>query len=129
MSMREGASYERPLMHNISDLRRALQEHLCVLIVHGRSHGGTVFSRGLLLKVPTFMRIKHQVILNETISLQISNTTSLCLLTIRPWMYRLWHLRSMCGHVSKSVELQIEHVLDGNRAASKERFLQKVSIY
>ena len=79
-----GASYGSPLTHRMSGLRRALQWHLCVLHVHRRSHDGIVFSCGLSLKIPAFIRMKQCEILDVTISLQISQTASLCLLTINP---------------------------------------------
>ena len=41
-----------PLIHNRSSLNLALQWHLRCLHVQGRSHVGTVFSCGLLLKGP-----------------------------------------------------------------------------
>jgi hypothetical protein len=46
-----------PLMHSRSGLNLALQWHLFWLHVHDRSQVGTVFSCGLLLKVPAFMRM------------------------------------------------------------------------
>ena len=52
-----GLWYGRPLMQSISGLNLALQWHLCWLHVHINSHGGTVFSCGLLLNVPAFMRV------------------------------------------------------------------------
>ena len=45
------------LMHRMSGLSLALQWHLCCPHVQGSSHVGIVFSCGLLLKVPAFMRI------------------------------------------------------------------------
>jgi hypothetical protein len=52
-----GLWYGRPLMQSISGLNLALQWHLCWLHVHINSHGGIVFSCGLLLNVPAFMRV------------------------------------------------------------------------
>ena len=86
------ALYESPLTQKMSSLRRALQWHLFVLHVHGRSHDGTVFSCGLSLKIPAFIQMKQRSILDVIISLQISQTASLCLFTISS--YRLWQWRS-----------------------------------
>ena len=79
-----GALYGRPLMHRMSGLRRALQWHLCVLHVHGKSHGGIVFSCGLSLKIPAFIQMKQRKILEVIISLRISQPDLLCLPTINP---------------------------------------------
>ena len=49
--------YGSPFTYNMFGLNLTLQLHLCCLHVQGRSHGGNVFSGGLLLNVPTFMRI------------------------------------------------------------------------
>jgi hypothetical protein len=58
-SMSTGGSfwYGSPFTQRISGLNLALQWHLCVPHVQGSSQLGTVFSWGLLLKVPTFMRV------------------------------------------------------------------------
>ena len=85
-----GASYESPLTQRMAGLRRALQWHLCVLHVHGRSHDETVFSCGLLLYILAFMRMKQREILEVIISLQISQTALLCLFMINPQMYWIW---------------------------------------
>ena len=53
--------YGYPLTHIMSGLNMKLQWHLCVPHVQGRSQLGTVFSWGVLLKVPTFMRISDFV--------------------------------------------------------------------
>ena len=58
-----GSLYGRPLTQSMSGLSLALQWHLRFSHVHGSSHGGTVFSCGLLLKVPAFIRIKHRDLL------------------------------------------------------------------
>ena len=50
--------------------------------MHGNSQGGTVFSCGLSLKVPAFMRMKHRDLVDDISSLQIAHTALLCLLTI-----------------------------------------------
>ena len=60
MFVERGASYGRPLTQRMSGLRPALQWHLCVLHVHGRSQGRTVFSCGLSLNIPAFMRMKQR---------------------------------------------------------------------
>ena len=49
--------YGSPLTHRMSGLNLALQWHLWCSHVQGRSHEGTVFSCGLLLNVPAFMRV------------------------------------------------------------------------
>lgn len=49
--------YGNPLTQRMSGLNRALQWHLWVPHVHGNSQLGTVFSWGLLLNVPAFMRV------------------------------------------------------------------------
>jgi hypothetical protein len=46
-----------PFTHRMSGLNLALQWHLCCSHEHANSHGGTVFSWGLLLNVPAFMRV------------------------------------------------------------------------
>ena len=66
------ALYGSPLTQSMLGLRRALQRHLCVLHVHGRSHDGTVFSCGLSLKIPAFIQMKQRKILEVIISLRIS---------------------------------------------------------
>ena len=73
--------YGRPLVQRISGLNLELQWHLCVPHVQGRSQLRTVFSWGLLLKIPTFMRIKHLDFSDENSSILISHTVLLCLLT------------------------------------------------
>ena len=49
--------YGNPLMQRMSDLNRELQWHLWVPHVHGNSQLGAMFSWGLSLKVPVFMRV------------------------------------------------------------------------
>jgi hypothetical protein len=49
--------YGSPLTQRMLGLNMELQWHLCVLHVQGSSQWGTVFSWGVLLKVPAFMRI------------------------------------------------------------------------
>jgi hypothetical protein len=44
-------------MHSIYGLKWALHVHLWIKQVHGNSHGGTVFSGGLLLNVPAFISV------------------------------------------------------------------------
>jgi hypothetical protein len=58
-SMSVGGSfwYDNPLTHKMSGLNLELQWHLCVPHVQGSSQLGTMFSWGVLLKVPAFMRI------------------------------------------------------------------------
>ena len=58
-SMSVGGSlwYGKPLTQRMSSLNLELQWHLCIPHVQGSSQLGTVFSWGLLLKVPAFMRI------------------------------------------------------------------------
>ena len=58
-SMSVGGSlwYGNPLTQRMSSLNLELQWHLCVPHVQGSSQLGTVFSWGVLLKVPAFMRI------------------------------------------------------------------------
>ena len=46
-----------PLIHSRSDFNMAVQWHLCLSHVQGRSRGGIVFSCGLLLNVLAFMRV------------------------------------------------------------------------
>ena len=43
--------------HSISSLNLALQWHLKLLHVQDKSQGGTVFSGGMLLKVPAFISL------------------------------------------------------------------------
>jgi hypothetical protein len=50
--------------------------------VQGSNQLGTVFSWGLLLKVPAFMRVKHRDFSDEIRSFLISPTALLCLLTL-----------------------------------------------
>ena len=56
-SMSVGGSfwYGNPLTQRMSGLNLELQWHLCVPHVQGRSQLGTVFSWGVLLKVPAFI--------------------------------------------------------------------------
>ena len=51
------AWYGNPLTHKRSGLNLALQWHLWFLHVQVNNHGGIVFSSGLLLKIPAFIRI------------------------------------------------------------------------
>ena len=46
-----------PFTHNMSGLNLALQWQRCCSHEHASSHAGTVFSCGLLLNVPAFMRV------------------------------------------------------------------------
>ena len=73
--------YGRPLTQRISGLNLELQWHLCVPHVQGSSQLGTVFSGGLSLKVPAFMRIKLRDFSDETSNFLVSQTALLCLLT------------------------------------------------
>ena len=52
-----GKLYGWPKMHNMSGLSLALQWHLRVAHVHGNNHGGIVFSGGMSLYVPAFIRM------------------------------------------------------------------------
>ena len=44
-----------PLTQSMSGLNLALQWHLGFWRIQGKSQGGTIFSRSVLLKVPTFI--------------------------------------------------------------------------
>ena len=57
MSVGESFWYGNPLTQKMSCLNLELQWHLCVPHVQGSSQLETVFFWGVLLKVPTFMRI------------------------------------------------------------------------
>ena len=46
-----------PRTHSMPGLNLALQWHLKLLHVQGKSLGGTVFYGGMLLKVPTFISV------------------------------------------------------------------------
>ena len=81
MSVGGSFLYGNPLTQSMSGLSLELQWHLCMLHVQGSSQLGTVFSWGVLLKVPTFMRIKHRDFSDEISSFLISHTALLCLLT------------------------------------------------
>ena len=87
--------------------------------VHGSNQLGTVFSEGLSLKVPAFIRIKQQDFSDETSSFLISHTALLCLLTRRECMCCCGHVSNTCSHVSGSRELQMRHVIDGNLSLPK----------
>jgi hypothetical protein len=82
MSMGGSFLYGNPLTQSMSGLSLELQWHLCVLHVQGSSQLGTVFSWGVLLKVPAFMRIKHRDFSDEISSFLISYTALLCLLGV-----------------------------------------------
>lgn len=88
-----------------------------------------MFSCGLLLKVPAFMRIKHLDLLWEVISIQTSHTALLCLLTIKECMWWFWHLSKTWSHVSGSVEVHMGHVMDGNLSISKKSCFWAFFIY
>ena len=51
------AWYGNPLIHKKSCLNLALQWHLWFLHVQVNNHGGTIFSGGLLFKIPAFIRM------------------------------------------------------------------------
>jgi hypothetical protein len=72
-----------------------------------------VFSWGLLLKIPAFMRVKHRDFSDEIRSFLISPTALLCLLTRRECICCCLHLSSICNQVSGSVELHMGHVIEG----------------
>ena len=103
----------------MSGLNLELQWHLCVPHVQGSNQFGRVFSGGLSLKVPAFMRIKHRDFSDEISSLRISQTALLCLLTRSECMCCCWHVSNTCNHVSGSCDLQMGHVMDGNLSLPK----------
>ena len=105
--------YGSPLTHSISGRNLALQWHLCVLHVHGSSQLGTVFSWGLLSRIPTFMSVKHRDFSDEISSFLISPIALLCLLTRRECKCCCLHFSRTCSHVSGSFELQMGHVMVG----------------
>ena len=82
--------------------------------MQGSSQLGTVFSWGLLLKVPTFMRVKHRDFSDEIRSFLISPTTLLCLLTLSECICWCLHVSNTRSHVSGSFELHMGHVIVGN---------------
>lgn len=84
-----------------------------MLHVQGSSQLGTVFSWGLLLKVPAFMRVKHRDFSDEIRSFLISPTALLCRLTRSECICCWLHLSSTCSQVSGSFELHIGHVIEG----------------
>ena len=73
--------YGNPLTQRMSGRSLELQWHLYVPHVQGSSQLGTMFSWGVLLKVPTFMRVQHLDFSDEISSFLISHTALLCLLT------------------------------------------------
>ena len=111
--------YGKPLTHRMSGLNLELQWHLCVPHVQGSSQLGAVFSWGLSLKVPAFMRVKHRDFSDETSNFLISQTALLCLLTWSECICCCWHVSSTWNHVSGSYELQMGHVIDGNLCLPK----------
>ena len=111
--------YGKPLTHRMSGLNLELQWHLCAPHVHGSNQLGTVFSGGLSLKVPAFMRIKHRDFSDETSNFLISQTALLCLLTRSECICCCWHVSNTCSHVSGCCELQMGHVIDGNLSLLK----------
>ena len=88
--------------------------------MQGSNHDGTVFSEGLLLKVPTFMRLWHLDFFVDTISFFKAHTALLCLLIMRAWMY---------SHVFGSSELHIEHVIEGKASLPKNNCFLAFLIY
>ncbi len=86
--------YGKPLTQRMSGLNLELQWHLCVPHVQGSSQLGAVFSWGLSLKVPAFMRIKQRDFSDETSSFLISHTALLCLLTWSECICCCWHVSS-----------------------------------
>ena len=78
--------YGNPLTLKEYGLNLALQWHLWFLHVQVNNHGGTVFSGGLLLKIPTFIRMQHLDYLDDTSSFLSVHTALLCLLVLRAWM-------------------------------------------
>ena len=97
--------YGNPSTQRMSGLNRELQWHLWVSHVQGRNQLGTVFSWGLSLKVPTFMRVKHRDFSDEINNFLISHTALLCLLTCSACICCCLHVSSTCSHVSGSNEL------------------------
>ena len=79
----------------------------------GSSQLGTVFSWGLLLKVPAFMRVKHRDFSDEIRSFLISPTALLCLLIRSECIFCWLHFSSTCSQVSGSFELHMGHVIEG----------------
>lgn len=57
-----------PFTHNTSSLNCALHCHLWYMHMHGSSHGEILFSSGLLLKVPAFIRMLLWDLLVDTSS-------------------------------------------------------------
>ena len=114
-SMSVGGSfwYNNPLTQSISGQNLALQWHLCVRHVRGSSQLGTMFSWGLLLKVPIFMRVKQRDFSDEIRSFLISPTALLCLLTLIEYICCCLRVSSTCSHVSRSFELHMGHVIVG----------------
>ena len=84
-----------------------------MLHVQGSSQLGTMFSWGLLLKVPAFMRVKHRDFSDEIRSFLISRTALLCLLTLSECICCCLHVSSTCSQVFGSFELHMGHVIEG----------------
>jgi hypothetical protein len=74
---------------------------------------GTVFSGGVLLQVPAFMRVKQRDFSDDIRSFLILPTALLCLLTLSAWICWCLHVSKTCSHVSGSVELHMGHVMVG----------------
>ena len=89
---------------------------------HARSHGGTVFSGGLLLKVPPFIRVKYLVDGWDSSMFLISQTTLLCLCTWRACIYCRVQHNNTSGHVSIEFVLHNEQVGFGKRVGQKRFF-------
>ena len=64
----------------------------------------------------------------EKRSLQIFQTTLLCLWTMKPYIIGLVHFSKICSHVSFSFELQILQ-LELEYLVGQKRFLRILSIY
>jgi hypothetical protein len=67
----------------MSGLYLALQLHLDVRQMQGRSQGGTIFSGGRLLYIPAFIRVTHWERGEERINFRISHIALLCLFVRR----------------------------------------------
>jgi hypothetical protein len=105
--------YGSPFTHSISGRNLALQVHLVVLHIQGRSQLGTIFSGELLLKVPAFMRVKHRDFSDEIRSFLISPTALSCHLTLSECICCCLHFSRTWSQVSGSFELHIGHIIEG----------------
>jgi hypothetical protein len=120
--------YGMPCTYRRSSRRQVLHWHLWVEQVHGRSQDGTALFGGLLLKYLEFINVRHLDNGEESRSLRISHIALLWRFTRKACRCGWGQERRTCGHVSTSLEVHNEHVMEGYLRGQK-RCLRAFPIY